>query len=66
MNKTFKRVCTAKKEAGLSWDELAKQAGIPVASWMCGLPNSSPSDDELKKIAGVLNTTFEYLKNGNK
>lgn len=64
MTKIYKRILNCKKEAGLTWDEIAYKAGIPVSSWMTGIPTSNPTDDELRKIAPVLNTTYEYLKNG--
>lgn len=64
MTKIYKRILNCKKEVGLTWDEIAQQAGIKVKSWMTGIPTSSPSDEELRKIAPVLNTTYEYLKYG--
>lgn len=64
MTAVFKRILDKKKESGLTWDEIAKAAGIPLKSWMTGLPTSKPTDEELKKLAPVLNTTYEYLKNG--
>ncbi len=64
MTKVYKRILKKKKASGLTWDQIAEAAGIPVASWMTGLATSSPSDEELKKIAPVLNTTYEYLKYG--
>ncbi len=64
MTPVFRRVLEKKKEAGLTWDQIAKAAHIPLASWMTGLPTSNPTDDELRKLAPVLNTTYEYLKNG--
>ena len=53
-----------KIESRLTWDEIAKKAGIKVSSWMTGVPTYSPSDDDLRKIAPVLGTTYEYLKAG--
>lgn len=64
MTKVYKRILKMKKASGLTWDQIADAAGIPVASWMTGLPTSSPTDEELQKIAPVLNTTYEYLKYG--
>lgn len=64
MTKVYKRILKKKKEAGLTWDQIAQSAGIPVSSWMTGLPTSNPTDEELQKIAPVLNTTYEYLKYG--
>lgn len=64
MNKVYKRVLKCKEKSGKTWDQIAKEAGIPVASWMTGVPTSQPTDAELRKMAPVLNTTYEYLKYG--
>ena len=64
MTDVFKRINTKKKEAKLTWDEIAKSAHIRLGTWMTGLPTSAPTDDELRKLAPVLNTTYEYLKEG--
>lgn len=64
MTAIYKRILKLKKETELTWDVIAYKAGIPVSSWMTGIPTSNPTDDELRKIAPVLNTTYEYLKNG--
>lgn len=60
----YKRINAKRKEAGLSWNQLAKQAGIKTATWMTGLPISHPTEEEVRKIAPVLNTTYEYLRYG--
>lgn len=64
MTQEFKRILKLKESLGLTWNEIAKRAGIPVLSWMTGVPTSTPSDDEMRKLAPVLETTYEYLKNG--
>lgn len=64
MSKVYKRVLKCKEKSGKTWDQIAKEAGIPVASWMTGVPTSQPTDAELRKMAPVLNTTYEYLKYG--
>jgi transcriptional regulator with XRE-family HTH domain len=64
MTDLYKRILEKKKEAGLTWDEITKEAQIRLGSWMTGLPTSKPTDEELRKLAPVLNTTYEYLKNG--
>ncbi|MBC6720325.1 helix-turn-helix transcriptional regulator [Treponema sp. Marseille-Q4130] len=64
MTQEFKRILKLKESLGLTWNEIAKRAGIPVSSWMTGVPTSTPSDDEMRKLAPVLETTYEYLKNG--
>jgi transcriptional regulator with XRE-family HTH domain len=64
MTPVYKRILQKKKESGLTWDEIAQKAKIKLGSWMTGLPTSSPTDEELQKIAPVLNTTFEWLKYG--
>lgn len=66
MTKVFKRIRERKVALGLSWEEIAQQAGIKMASWMTGLPTSSPTDAELKKLAPVLKTTYSWLKYGDK
>lgn len=60
----FKRVMEKKHEAMKSWDEVVFEAEIPLRSWMTGIMTSNPTDAELKAIAPVLNTTFEWLKYG--
>jgi|GEM_PF-3133618 len=64
MTQEFKRILKLKEALGLTWNEIAKRAGIPISSWMTGVPTSIPSDDEMRKLAAVLETTYEYLKNG--
>ena len=64
MTKVYKRILECKKAVGKTWDEIAKEAGIKLGSWMTGLPTSSPTDKELRKLAPVLNTTYEWLKYG--
>ena len=64
MTEQYKRILQKKKESGLTWDEITKAAQIRLGSWMTGLPTSKPTDEELHKLAPVLNTTYEYLKNG--
>lgn len=64
MSEMYRRIMAKKKEAGLTWDEIAKAAQIPLRSWMTGLPTSKPTDEELKKLAPVLNTTYKWLKYG--
>lgn len=64
MTKIYKRILKKKKEIGKTWDEIALEAGIPVSSWMTGIPTAQPTDEELHKLAPVLNTTYEYLKYG--
>lgn len=66
MTTLFKRILDAKKAAGKTWDQIAAEAGIPTGSWMTGIPTSSPTDDELRKMAPVLNTTYKWLKYGKK
>lgn len=60
----FRRVMEKKHEAMKSWDEVVFEAEIPLRSWMTGIMTSNPTDAELKAIAPVLNTTFEWLKYG--
>lgn len=62
----YKRINAKRKEAGLSWNQLAKLAGIKVSTWMTGLPISHPTEEEIHKIAAVpeMNTTYAYLRYG--
>lgn len=64
MTPLYKRILEKKKEAGLTWDEICKKAQIRLGSWMTGLPTSKPTDEELKRLAAVLNTSVAYLKTG--
>ncbi len=64
MTSLYKRILEKKKEAGLTWDEICKKAQIRLGSWMTGLPTSKPTDEELKRLAAVLNTSVAYLKTG--
>lgn len=66
MTPVFKRIRKLKEKKKITWDQLAAEAGIPVSSWMTGLPTMEPTDEELQKIAPVLDTTYEYLKYGKK
>lgn len=62
--KVYKRINTLRKNAGLTWSELATIAGIPLASWMTGVPTSSPTDEEIRKIAEIFGVTYDYIKYG--
>lgn len=64
MTDLYKRILQKKNEKKLTWDEIAKTAHIRLGTWMTGIPTSKPTDDELKKLAPVLGTTYKYLKNG--
>ena len=64
MTPIFKRILEKKKESGFTWDEIAKKAKIKLASWMTGVPTANPTDEDLRKLAPVLNTTYEWLKYG--
>lgn len=62
----YQRIDQKRVEAGLSWSQLAKLAGIKMKTWMTGLPISHPTETEVRKIAAVpqMNTTYEYLRYG--
>lgn len=60
----YKRINAKRKEAGLSWSQLASQAGIKMSTWMTGLPITHPTDEEIRKIAPVVNSTYIYLRYG--
>lgn len=64
MTDLYKRIFAKKKAVGITWDHLAKTAHIRLGTWMTGIPTSKPTDEELERMAPVLNTTFEFLKYG--
>ena len=64
MSGVYARILQKRTEAGMTWDELAMVAGIRVSSWMTGVPTCDPSDDDIQKLAPVLDTTYEWLKYG--
>lgn len=64
MTKVFKRIRERKMALKLSWEEISQRSGVKMASWMTGIPTSSPTDEELRKMAPVLETTYEWLKYG--
>lgn len=64
MTDLYMRILQKKKEVGLTWDEITKEAQIRLGSWMTGLPAGKPTDEELHRLAPVLKTTYEYLKYG--
>lgn len=66
MTQVFRRILECKRKVRLSWWELSKKAKIKIGSWMTGLPISQPTDEELRRMAPVLKTTYEYLKTGKK
>lgn len=63
-NDVLKRVYEKKIESDKSWDEIAAEAHIRLASWMAGIQTCKPTDSELRKLAPILNTTYKYLKYG--
>lgn len=65
MTPLYKRILQKKKEVHKTWDEIANEAHIKLSSWMTGLPIVQPTDAELRKLAPVLNTTYEWLKYGD-
>lgn len=64
MTQIFNRILKAKIKSGKTWDEIAHEAGIKLSSWMTGIPTAKPTDEEIKRMAPVLGTTYEWLKNG--
>lgn len=63
-SQVYQRINAKRVEAGLTWSKLAKLAGIKMKTWMTGLPISHPTDEEIHKIAPVVNSTYEYLRYG--
>ena len=53
-----------RQETGLSWSKFAKKAGLPLRSWMTGVPTTNPTDAELQAIATTYGVNFEWLKYG--
>lgn len=64
MTDIFMRIIKHKEKSCLSWNELAEKADIAITSWMTGIPTSSPSNEELRRLAPLLGTTYDYLKYG--
>lgn len=60
----YKRINNARKGVGLTWDQLAKQAGIKTKTWMTGLAISHPTEAEIRAIAPVVHSTYTYLRYG--
>lgn len=60
----YKRINEKRKEKNLSWNELAKEAGIKVKTWMTGLVISHPTEDEVRAIAPVVDSTYTWLRYG--
>ena len=60
----YKRINEKRKEVGLTWNQLASKAGIKVSTWMTGLPIGHPTEEEVHKIAPVVNSTYAYLRYG--
>lgn len=60
----YKRINEKRIETGLTWNQLAKQTDIKLKTWMTGLPISHPSEEEVRKIAPVVNSTYAYLRYG--
>lgn len=64
MTDVFSRVLGCKRKAERTWEDIASEAGIRLGSWMSGVPYDQPTDDELRRLAPVLGTTYEYLRYG--
>ena len=66
MNHLGKRILELRKQKGLSQSELAEQAGVSYAQiGRYETKGSQPPAEVLKKIANALNTTSDFLMNGN-
>lgn len=64
MTAVFTRILEMKQKVGLTWDQIARKAHIGLSSWMTGVPYARPTDKELHRLAPVLKTTYEWLKDG--
>ena len=60
----YKRINQKRKEAKLTWNQLASKAGIKMRTWMTGLAIDHPTEEEVRKIAPVVNSTYVYLRYG--
>ena len=62
----YKRINQKRKDANLTWQQLAQKAGIRMGTWMTGVPITHPTEEEVHKIANVpeMNTTYAYLRYG--
>lgn len=60
----YKRIDEERRNCGLTWTQLAKKAGIKMKTWMTGLPINHPTEEEIRKIAPVVNSTYVYLRYG--
>jgi transcriptional regulator with XRE-family HTH domain len=60
----YKRINAKRIEANLTWRELCSKSGVRMSTWMTGLPISHPTDEEIRKIAPVVNSTYAYLRYG--
>ena len=66
MNNLGKRVVELRKKKGFSQSELARQVGISYAQvGRYETKGAQPPAEVLKKIADALNTTVDYLINGD-
>lgn len=62
--KVFNRILEKKKASFKTWDEIAHEGHIRLASWMTGLLINEPTDEEMERLAKVLGTTKEWFING--
>lgn len=65
-NPIYRRMRDLLIEKKMTWNELCAEAHVPMGSWCFGVPYDQPSDDELRRIAPVLDTTYEWLRYGQK
>lgn len=67
MNTLGKRIQQLRKDKNLSQTELAKKIGVSYAQLSrYEIKDSQPPAEVLKKIADALDTSLDYLINGNK
>jgi transcriptional regulator with XRE-family HTH domain len=62
--KVASRLQAARKEAKLTYRQIAEQLGVDqrtVAGWMAKDPRSSPSYERLLQLARVLNKPIHYF-----
>jgi transcriptional regulator with XRE-family HTH domain len=67
MNNLGKRIIQLRKQKNMSQTDLAKKAGVSYAQiGRYEIKGAQPPAEVLKKIADTLDTTIDYLINGDK
>lgn len=59
-----KRIDAERKARGLSWSQLAKEAHIPMASWMVSSKGQTIRKQDMEKLAAYFGVRYEWLRTG--